>query len=182
MVMVKVKVKGLGKIFRSMNDFSFVCHSTSSILTWLHPDLIHRTSMTPIDVWGCFFSLLVVGKANSPCKYVSCSAASRWWRVLQVSTIYSPVFLFPRFPVQWGVLNYKQLVCFCFMHITSWVFIPPLQRSGWYIVFALSVRACVRACVRASEQFPEHISHVFSHIVMKLSIRVLVWKAVCHVP
>ena len=24
--------------------------------------------------------------------------------------------------------------------------------------------------------------HVFSHIVMKLSIRVLVWKAVCHVP
>ena len=57
---------------------------------------------------------------------------------------------------------------------TSVLVIPPLQRSGWYIVFALSV------C--ASEQFPEHISHVFSHIVMKLSIRVLVWKAVCHVP
>ena len=66
------------------------------------------------------------------------------------------------------------------------IFIPPLQRSGWYIMFALSVRACVRpsvrACVHASEQFPEHISHVFSHIVMKLSIRVLVWKVVCHVP
>ena len=62
------------------------------------------------------------------------------------------------------------------------IFIPPIQRSGWHIVFALSVRACVRPSVRASEQFPEHISHVFSHIVMKLSIRVLVWKAVCHVP
>ena len=62
------------------------------------------------------------------------------------------------------------------------IIIPPLQRSGWYIVFALSVRTCVRACVRASEEFPDHISHVFSHIAMKLSIRVLVWKAVCHVP
>ena len=86
-----------------------------------------------------------------------------------------PIFVPFPFVTESGVWCLLLSIYFTYFYI---IIIPPLQRSGWYIVFAL----CVRPCVRASEQFPEHISHVFSHIVMKLSIRVLVWKAVCHVP
>ena len=62
---------------------------------------------------------------------------------------------------------------FGWMETTHWhtdtlpLIIPPLQRSGWYIVFALSVRACVRpsvrACVRPNSF--QSISPMFFHIL-----------------
>ena len=82
--------------------------------------------------------------ANSLCKCVSCSATSRWGRVLQVSTIYSAVFLSPCFPVSWGVLNYKQWVCFCFMHTTSWVIVITIILPPKSCLYTAQIKVCVR--------------------------------------
>ena len=83
-----------------------VCRATpQTVLCQLHSDLLQRITMTPNNVWGCFYPCRWSlggwrGCKFSVCKCVSCSASSRRGRVLQVSTIYSPVFLSPHFPVQ----------------------------------------------------------------------------------